>query len=137
MRGGALLLVMCFSGAASAECLKVANVPVTVEIAKTETEHAKGLMFRETLPANTGMWFMFGQPHRSSFWMKNTFIPLDIIFVSRDLHVLSIFENAKPFDLRPIASPVPYWYVLEVPAGFAKKHQLRIGDRITNPTPKC
>lgn len=133
-----LLMLFCmFSAVASAECVKIANVPVTVEVAKTASEHARGLMFRKSLPENTGMWFVFGGPHRSAFWMKETYVALDIVFVGRDMKAVHIHENAQPLDETPLASPVPYWYVLEVPAGFARTHRLRIGDRITNLTPKC
>lgn len=131
------LLLILIAATASADCLKVADVTVKVEVARTEAEHAKGLMFRDALPENTGMWFVFGHPHRSSFWMKNTFIPLDIIFVGKDFRILSIFENAKPFDLSAISSPVPYWYVLEVPAGFAKAKGLTVGMPIQNQRPGC
>lgn len=138
-----ILFCMLFAFYALATCdsnlltLKVGDATIHADVAQTESERGRGLMGRRALPQNWGMWFVMGGESRSTFWMKETYVALDIIFVSKDFRVLHIHENAKPLDLTPLGSPVPYWYVLEVPAGFAKSHRLRIGDRIANLTPKC
>lgn len=117
--------------------LKVGGVVIKAEVAKTEAERAKGLMGRRSLPKNWGMWFVFGGPTTTSFWMKDTFVPLDLIFVGRDMTILHIHENARPMDESPMGAPDVFWYVLEVPAGFAKANHLKPGDHISNITPKC
>lgn len=143
MRGSALLFCLLVAAHVNATCdssiltLKLGNAVVRAEVAGTEAERAKGLMGRRLLPKNGGMWFDFNGPSITSFWMKDTFIPLDLIFVGRDMTIVHIHENARPMDETPIASPVPYWYVLEIPASFARVHRLRVGDHIANLTPKC
>lgn len=117
--------------------LKVGDTTIHTEVVQTDAERGRGLMGRKALPQNWGMWFVMGGESRSSFWMKDTYVALDIIFVSRDMKILHIHPHARPQDLTPITSSQPYWYALEVPAGFAKAHRLRIGDRIANITPKC
>lgn len=136
-------LLTLVAGAAYATCdnsmltLKVGGVMIKADVAKTEAERARGLMGRRSLPKNWGMWFTFGGPSITSFWMKDTFVPLDLIFVGRDMIIVHIFENARPMDETPIGAPGVFWYVLEVPAGFAKAHHVQVGDRILNLTPKC
>lgn len=110
---------------------------IKAEVAATEAQRAKGLMGRRSLPKNWGMWFTFGGPTITTFWMKDTHVPLDLIFVGRDMRIVHIHENARPMDETPVGSPAVFWYVLEVPAGFARTHKLHPGDPITNLTPKC
>ncbi len=137
------VLLTVIAGRASATCdsnlltLKVKNAVIRAEVARTETQREKGLMGRRALPENWGMWFTFGGPSVTQFWMKGTHVALDIIFMSRDMKILHIHENARPMDETPIGSPVVFWYVLEVPSGFARAHQLHIGDTISSLTPKC
>lgn len=131
------------AGTANAACdnilltLKIGEAVVKAEVARTEAQRAQGLMGRRSLPRNTGMWFAFGGPSNTEFWMKDTFVAIDLIFVGRDMTIVHIHENAHPMDETPVGSPVVFWYALEVPAGFAKARHLRIGDRILNLTPKC
>jgi uncharacterized membrane protein (UPF0127 family) len=117
--------------------LKLGNTTIHAEVVQTDAERGRGLMGRKALPQDWGMWFVMGGESRSAFWMKDTYVALDIIFVGRDMKILHIHPNARPMDLTPIGSPYPYWYTLEVPAGFAGAHHLRTGDRIINLTPKC
>ncbi len=143
VRGSALALLILFSVTAQAACdeplltLKLNTTTIHAEVAKTPAEREKGLMNRKSLPKNWGMWFTFGGPSNSAFWMKDTYVPLDIIFVGRDMKIVHIHANARPLDLSLIASPLPYWYVLEVPAGFAKAKGLTPGMPIQNQTPGC
>ncbi len=101
----------------------------SVEIASDEESRAKGLMHRESIPENGGMWFAFDSkqsPEETKFWMKDTNIPLDLIFVDGSKKVVHIIEGAKPLSTDYLASEVPFQYVLEVNAGSAKG--IKVGD---------
>lgn len=103
-------------------------VNVTVEMAQTEEERARGLMGRESLPDANGMWFSFPGDVEDRFWMKDTTIPLDIIFVGSDNRVVDVIQNTVPLSTELLGSRVPYRYVLEVNAGFVAAHGIRVGD---------
>jgi uncharacterized protein len=111
-------------------CLKTGGktIPITVEIAATPQEQAKGLMFRTELAPDKGMLFPFPMPKQASFWMKNTYIPLDIIFVQSDGVIESIAANAEPTSLTPVPSKGKVGYVLELAGGRAAELGLRPGD---------
>jgi hypothetical protein len=102
-----------------------------VELATTEPERERGLMFRKELPQGQGMLFDFFNDQPVSFWMHNTYISLDMIFISGDGRIVHIAENAKPLsdDLIPSAAPVRA--VLEVIAGTVQKLGIATGDRVT------
>jgi uncharacterized membrane protein (UPF0127 family) len=106
-------------------------VVVSVEIADTPDAQARGLMYRTRLDPDHGMLFLFDEEKRHSFWMKNTPIPLDLIFIGRDLRIVGIRQNAEPFSLKPIDVGEPSGSVLEVNGGFAAAHGLAVGDRVT------
>ena len=108
-----------------------APVRVSVEIADTPDAQARGLMYRTHLDPDHGMLFLFEEEKRHSFWMKNTPIPLDLIFIGRDRRIVGIHENAEPFSLKPIDVGEPSRSVLEVNGGFAAAHRLAVGDRVT------
>ncbi|SNS70639.1 DUF192 domain-containing protein [Sphingopyxis indica] len=91
----------------------------TVEVARSEEEQRKGLMFRTDLPAGTGMLFPFPKPKIASFWMKNTLIPLDMIFIRSDGSIDRIAENTIPESLEPVVSGGEVAAVLEVAGGTA------------------
>ena len=99
-----------------------------VEIAKDEAQRAQGLMNRRFMPANRGMLFEFEQNAPVSFWMKNTYIPLDMIFIARDGKITHIEANTEPFSEAIISSQGPAFAVLEVNAGAASKLGLKVGD---------
>ncbi|MSR88564.1 MAG: DUF192 domain-containing protein [Candidatus Margulisbacteria bacterium] len=103
----------------------------TIEIAKTPEERRNGLMFRETLADHHGMLFLFDQDDIHSFWMHNTLISLDIIWIGANKKIVYIHENAKPFDDTPLTPSQKSRFVLEVPAGTVKKYHLVINDKIT------
>jgi len=97
------------------------EVPVVVDIARTDGEREKGLMYVDHLPAGRGMLFLMGAERPLTFWMKNTYIPLDIIFVSANREVVGIVAKAEPLTLTPRRVDKPSAYVVEVPGGWAEK----------------
>lgn len=99
-----------------------------IEIADNEFETQTGLMYRETMKPNHGMLFIFPDSRPRSFYMKNTRIPLDLIYLNSEKKVVSFQENAKPFDESSLPSNAAAKYVLEVNAGLAKQWQLEVGD---------
>ncbi len=101
-----------------------------VEIAATQAEQAKGLMFRTQLQDDKGMIFPFSHPKPASFWMRNTVISLDIIFVNEDGSIANIAENTEPYSLESIPSANPVIAVLEVRAGLTKELNIKQGDII-------
>lgn len=101
-----------------------------VERAVTPEESARGLMFRSELAADRGMLFLFTDEQDRSFWMKNTMIPLDIIFIRRDGVIAHIHKMAKPYDETAIPSTEPVQAVLEIAGGQADKRGIAPGDRI-------
>ena len=100
----------------------------TVEIADTDMTRERGLMFRQRLPEGHGMLFDFGEPRPVSMWMKNTYIPLDMLFIRTDGKIAYIAENTVPKSLDTIGITEPVLAVLELPAGTAKKQGIRTGD---------
>ena len=102
-----------------------------VDVAKSEEEKQKGLMHVRTLPENHGMLFYYSQPKIVSMWMKNTYIPLDIIFIGPNQRISKIHKNAQPHDETNISSDIPISAVLEVNAGEASKHMISVGNHIS------
>lgn len=101
-----------------------------IEIADTAYDTETGLMYRDSMEENQGMLFVFPSMQLRSFYMKNTRIPLDIIYLNAEKNIVSFQENAKPLDESSLPSQVPAKYVLEVNAGLAEKWLLEIGDRM-------
>jgi uncharacterized membrane protein (UPF0127 family) len=101
-----------------------------VEMASTPEEVARGLMFRRQLPEGQGMLFDFHKEQPTSFWMKNTYIPLDMIFIRADGRILHIAENRAPLSETLVPSGGPVRAVLEVIGGTAKKLGIAPGDRV-------
>jgi uncharacterized protein len=104
-----------------------------VEIADNDAERAKGLMYRKELPEGRGMLFDFHHEQEVSFWMQNTYIPLDMIFIRGDGRILRIAENTEPLSTRLIPSGGPVRAVLEVIGGTARKLGIGQGDRVASP----
>jgi uncharacterized protein len=100
---------------------------VKVELARTEPDRQRGLMWRRALEPGRGMLFLFEQPQPLKFWMKNTYIPLDMIFLSSDRRIVGIEENAEPLTTRPRGPDAPTQFVLEVPGGWARAHGVEAG----------
>jgi uncharacterized membrane protein (UPF0127 family) len=105
----------------------------TVEVVNNDEERARGLMFRKELPAGRGMLFDFQQDQNVSFWMQNTYIPLDMIFIRGDGRILRIAENTEPLSTRMIPSGGPVRWVLEVIGGTARKLGIEPGDKVAAP----
>lgn len=97
---------------------------IAVEIAETDSAKARGLMERRSLPDRGGMFFPYEEAEERSFWMENTYLPLDIIFVGADSQIVRIVKNTKPLSREQIRSEEPAKYVVEVRAGFADRHGL-------------
>lgn len=105
----------------------------SVEMATTDAEREKGLMYRKELPDGKGMLFDFSPEQQISMWMKNTFISLDMIFIRADGRILRIAENTEPQSLAIISSGGLAKGVLEVIAGTAQKYGIVPGDRVAHP----
>jgi uncharacterized protein len=105
----------------------------SVDLATTDEERTRGLMFRRSLPESYGMLFDFKRDQDVSMWMKNTYVSLDMIFIRSDGRILRIAENTEPESERIIPSGGPVRAVLEVLAGTAKKFGIQAGDRVASP----
>jgi uncharacterized protein len=104
-----------------------------VEVATTPAQLEQGLMYRRHLDPDAGMIFIFPQPEPTAFWMKNTLIPLDMLFVDADSRIVNIHERAVPMSLEPIDSAGPVGAVIEFNGGTAKRLGIRRGDRVIFP----
>jgi uncharacterized membrane protein (UPF0127 family) len=102
----------------------------TVEVARSQEEQAQGLMNRQSLAPDRGMIFPMEPPRQASFWMKNTLIPLDIIFVRADGTIANIAENTVPLSLEPVVSVEPVAAVLELAGGRTAELGIKAGDRV-------
>lgn len=139
---GALVAATSFAGQAEAAPCQSDVVVVdalsgshtfSVEVADDAQERAQGLMFRDTLDEAAGMLFVYPKPRSVSFWMKNTLIPLDIIFTDQRGVVVSIHENAIPYDETPIFGGDAVFSVLELNAGVSQALDIKIGDVLRHP----
>ncbi|MFV0565597.1 MAG: DUF192 domain-containing protein [Flavobacteriaceae bacterium] len=109
------------------------TVKLDIEIADTEYDIQTGLMYRSTMLSNRGMLFVFDNEEIRYFYMKNTKIPLDLIYIGSDKRIVSFQKNAKPFDESSLSSKGPAQYVLEVNAGLVDSWGLVIGERVSFP----
>jgi uncharacterized membrane protein (UPF0127 family) len=103
---------------------------VKIEIADTPQSQELGLMYRNSMAADAGMLFVFATPAHQVFWMKNTRIPLDMIFADNQRHVIGIVANAEPFSEARLSVPGDSQYVLEVNGGFCHDRGVKAGDRL-------
>jgi uncharacterized protein len=139
------LIVFCFlflAGPAAAQPVTFAKDTVTietaagdkhrftVELATSPAQVAQGLMFRRQMAADAGMLFVFERPDPAVFWMKNTYIPLDMIFIGTDGRILNIAERTIPMTETPVHAAGPTRAVLEVNGGTASRLGLKAGDRV-------
>jgi uncharacterized membrane protein (UPF0127 family) len=132
-----LSLVLQAAGAAELQPLEIATKSgvrmFSVEMATTDEERAKGLMYRRELADGRGMLFDFTPEQTISMWMKNTYISLDMIFIGTDGRVTRVAENTEPESTRIISSGNPAKAVLEVIAGTARKYGIAPGDQVVHP----
>lgn len=134
----AVLLVLVATGACAADVkfyplsihAKDGAQMFQVELANTPESMARGLMYRKSLDADKGMLFVFPTEQTVSFWMKNTLIPLDMVFIAKDGTIGHIHPMAKPLDESPISSTMPIVAVLEIAGGQAAKRGLQPGNTI-------
>ena len=124
-------------GAAETETLEIASTtgvhPFAVELAVTDEQRARGLMFRKELPEGYGMLFDFKRDQDVSMWMENTYVSLDMIFIRADGRIARIAQNTEPLSRNVISSGGPVRAVLEVVAGTTRKLGIAPGDRVAHP----
>lgn len=141
LRWVSLFLVALFWATAPAapagrETLEIASKSgvhaFSVEMATTDAERSQGLMYRKELPEGSGMLFDFQRDQEVSFWMKNTYIPLDMIFIRSDGRIMRIAENTEPLSEKLVPSNAPVQAVLEVIGGTARKLGIAPGDRVAH-----
>lgn len=101
-----------------------------VEMAVTPDQRARGLQYRDELARDAGMLFDYGEPQQASMWMKNTYVPLDMLFIAADGRIVNIAEDTVPLSLTPIRSDGPVRAVLEVRAGTAERLGIEPGNRV-------
>ena len=141
---GFIWLLVSMTGIATAECTDSiveiksahAHIRLNVEVADSAEERAIGLMHRENMPHNSGMWFIYEKPSTVAFWMRSTLIPLDMIFVDQHGEVQKIHMNARPLDETRIHGGDNIQFVLEVNAGLSERYGLGAGDLIRHPSIK-
>jgi uncharacterized membrane protein (UPF0127 family) len=105
-------------------------------LAETAEQQEQGLMFVRDLPENRGMLFVAAEPRVFRMWMKNTYIPLDMVFIGKDGRIAKIAERSVPHSLDTISSDVPVAAILEIKGGAAARHTLHAGDLVTWTVPK-
>jgi hypothetical protein len=129
-----LMFAACTACASSGPSVELGGKSFSVEIADTREKQALGLMFRDEMPADQGMLFIFPNEAPRSFWMKNTRIPLDIMYFDKDLNMVSISADTQPCRVSrcpSYPSIAPAKYVLELNAGTASELGVGPGDRLT------
>ena len=135
IRAAAALLVAlaaCRSSAEPVASIHAAGavVDVALEIADTPETRTRGLMYRNELPDGRGMLFVFDEDANHEFWMKNTLIPLDMIFIAADGRVVGVHPDATPLSTASIGVGSPSRFVLEVPGGWTARHRVLAGDQV-------
>ena len=128
-----LLLAGCTHASATKNEVCIREQCFDVEVALTEDQMAKGLQFRETLPMDEGMIFVFQKDRRHSFWMKDTWISLDMIWINADEEIVHIESHVPPCEEWPCPNykpKKPSRYVFEINAGLAEQYGFSIGDRV-------
>ncbi len=104
--------------------------PVEVEVARSEEQRNRGLMYRDSMPEDEGMLFVWPENSRRSFWMRNTCLPLDMLFIAMDGTIVGILEQVPTMNDNSRFVPCPAAFVLEVNAGWSRDHGVKAGDRV-------
>ncbi len=123
------LFVILSFGIRAEELNIIGKVSYDVKIAKTIEQKQKGLMFVKYLPEDKGMLFDVRENEKVSMWMKNTYVPLDMIFLDCGYKIVDVYKNAKPHSLESIGSDKDFCFVLEVNGGDFDKYKLELGDK--------
>jgi hypothetical protein len=134
-----LLLISLFACAAAAGKtipLELGGETLHVELAITDAEQVRGLMYRKSMPEDAGMLFVYDTPTQVSYWMKNTYIPLSIAFLDSDKRVINMADMAPNNDVRTYPSRGPCRYVLEVNQGWFARHGVKEGDVVRFELPR-
>jgi uncharacterized membrane protein (UPF0127 family) len=118
---------LAFIGSAASDTLAL----IEIEVADTDFLRGRGLMHRKSIPENAGMLFLMRFEEIQSFWMRNTHISLDMIFVNREKEIVTIHANTTPLREISYTSTAPALYVVEVNAGFSYRNNIKVGDRIS------
>lgn len=127
---GAYLSIVCgVSTAAPKEMLWINEQSVYVEVVASQAERTKGLMYRKTLPEGEGMLFVFDPATKPCFWMKNTFIPLSLAYISEAQQIVQL-ADLEPHSERLVCATQTIRYALEVPKGWYDKHGIHVGNKI-------
>jgi uncharacterized membrane protein (UPF0127 family) len=126
----ALLVACASSGPVATVHTARGPIQVSLEVAADDPTRTRGLMYRDRLADGHGMLFVFDDVTDHSFWMKNTVIPLDMIFIGTDRSIVGIHPNATPLSLAPISVGRPSKWVLEVAGGYAGRAGMAAGDRV-------
>jgi hypothetical protein len=135
---------LCAADAAAPASISFEESPLTVdaaggqfeflvEMAVSPAQRSQGLMFRESLEEDRGMLFDFGKPQRATMWMRNTYVPLDMLFIDDDGQITQIAADTQPLSDAVIASREPVRAVLELRGGVSAKLGIRPGDRVIHP----
>lgn len=125
------LFLLLYSVSAWAQTVQIADkAQFEIELAQTPEQLQRGLMFVKNLPESQGMFFDLRQYPKASMWMKNTYIPLDMLFVDCAFFIVDIYPNAQPLSLDKISSSKDFCYVLEILAGTAQRYNLLVGDKV-------
>ena len=103
---------------------------IDIEVADNDQKTAQGLMYRSSMPENAGMLFLMPREDIQGFWMRNTYIPLDMIFVNSNKQIVTIHANTTPMNENSYISTAPALYVVEVNAGYCNKNNINEGDKI-------
>lgn len=106
------------------------SVKIDIEVADTGSERQQGLMWRKSMPETEGMLFVFPEMDMQAFWMKNTIMPLDIIYVDDKKEIVKIYKNTTPYSEKSLPSEKKAIYVVETVAGFCDKFGIAAGDKI-------
>ncbi|WP_234967364.1 DUF192 domain-containing protein [Octadecabacter temperatus] len=137
-----MIAAVSFVGAVNAACSPdtvtirddAGTVQFTVDVADSVEERSQGLMFVEEMATMQGMLFVYERPQRASFWMRNTLIPLDMVFVNENGVVQNIHAMAQPLDETPIFGGEDIQFVLEINGGLAAMLGLEVGDQLQHPS---
>lgn len=133
-----ILVILCWFGVANSDYQNSQVIFLSpqkshsfrVEVVEDEVSRAQGLMYRRELPKDAGMLFVFEQEKDLSFWMKNTYIPLDIIFINNELNIVKIHRMTKPFSEESLPSEKKARYVVEINGGLSDQLGIKEGQKI-------